>query len=109
MERVAPWVGPLPLLGVVTLALLAPAGMVSARMAPAPGTPVVVVAAPWGSAARVTAEAAGLLVAPGRVRAVGLAYSPEPGFAASLRRAGALMVLDGALSEAFCGSDERPT
>lgn len=104
MQRVPPWIGSMPLPAVLALALLAPAGMAAARLAPRPGGPVVVVAAPWDSTARVAAEAAGLLVAPGRVEWVGLAYSPAPGFAASLREAGALLVLDGALSDAFCGS-----
>lgn len=102
MDRLAEWIGRAPLVAVTTVALLAPFGIFFGQNAPDPGFPVIVLSAPWDSAARVAASASGQLIQPGRISPIGLVHSPEPDFLAALGEAGAWLILNGRLSGALC-------
>jgi len=92
----------LPLVGVLTIGIGTPLGILIGQNAPVPGAPVLVLAAPWTSADRVAASASAYVILPGRVPFVGLVYSQVPDFQEYLRQSGAWLVLDGRLSRAFC-------
>lgn len=68
-------VAALPLIGVLAIAAVAPTAIALGQEPPEPGQPVIVVTAPWQSALRISNQAGGRLVAPGRIGAVALVWS----------------------------------
>ena len=91
-----------PAAAAIVLAAAAPLAVAVAQNPPRPGEPVVVMTAPWNSVSELAEKADVNLVAPGRVAAVGLVWSRDGDFDERLYAAGALLLLDGALSRAFC-------
>ncbi|MEM6904889.1 MAG: hypothetical protein AAF568_03260 [Pseudomonadota bacterium] len=92
----------LVLTGFLGLAFLAPLGVTLAQSAPSPGEPVIVITPPWENALALAARQGGRLVAPGRVEAIALVWSDDPGFPAALYAAGAWFVLGSDLSQLLC-------
>lgn len=82
------------MIAVCLVALVAPAAMTLASVAPQPGQPVVIVTAPWQNALAVSSAAGGALVAPGRIEAIVSTHSGNPRFIKSLYGEGAWLVLD---------------
>ena len=70
---------------------------------PAPGSAVLVVAGPLGDAETLVAAAGGRLIGPVQPRIGRLAASPDPLFAASLRAAGAWIIVSDPRILALCG------
>ncbi|MEM7530099.1 MAG: hypothetical protein AAF416_21010 [Pseudomonadota bacterium] len=97
----------LPFAAVLTIALGAPLAFAFAGLAPRPGEPMVVLAAPWADAARLALGAGGGLIAPGRLPAAALVWSENPSFADRLYDEGAWLVLDTDLSGILCQRSEE--
>ena len=93
--------------GIVILCLAIAAGagpVVSLAAAPPPGDGSIhLVVAPAALRARVLDTAGGHPVGPADAPLAGLAASPDPDFAARLKRAGAWLVLDGEAVARLCG------
>ena len=65
--------------------------------------PVVVLTAPWTSAAEVVERAGGAAIGVSSLGPVALGHAGGAGFAADLRRGGAWAVLDGRRAALICG------
>lgn len=99
-DRLTLWPVVLALFGSAILAMLVAA-------APRPGTPMGVIFPPWtdrGDILQRIVAADGVLLDLGRVAGVAVAVSETPNFAARLRAQGALIVMDGTLTAALCGT-----
>ena len=102
MLRARNFIGPLPLLGVLAIALVAPGVIAFGQHRPKAGEPVIVVTAPWDTALRVASNASGRIVSPGHLDAVAMAWSDNPSFTTTLYHEGAWIVLGSDLSWALC-------
>ena len=105
MQRVAGFLAWLPLAAVLAIGLVVPAGLAIAASQPRAAAPVVVITAPWRRALPVATRAGGLFLGPGRIQAVTMAWSDNPGFTGRLYDNGAWLVLDGSLAGFLCESN----
>lgn len=92
----------LPMFGVLVIVGMVPAALALSRNPPVQDAPVVVISAPWVAAEEVATRAGGQSIAPGRISAISLVWSPNPEFIDALYRAGAWVVLNGDLSGVLC-------
>lgn len=93
----------LAILPLAALCALMPPLIGLAVSQPEEGAPVLVVVPPWQDAAGIVAGAGGGLIGPLRTPVAVLAAPGGPDFAARLRAAGALGVLDGRAAARICG------
>lgn len=96
------FLGALPLLGVISILSIAPAAIALGKDVPRPGQPVIVITAPWDNALRVSSDAGGRQIAPGRLESIAMVWSDDPLFPQTLYANGALFVLGGDLSRILC-------
>ena len=92
----------LPFLAVLSIVTIMTAFLALAKHPAKTDEPVVIISAPWVSAEALARQAGGQLIAPGRIGAIGLVWSPNPEFIDGLYEAGAWVVLDGDLSGVLC-------
>lgn len=105
MRGLRRYLGILPLIGVLLIVTLAPAAIALGRDAVQPGKPVIIIVPPWDNALRISREAGGRLVAPGRIKSVAMVWSDNPLFTESLYSYGALLVVGSDLSRILCQSE----
>ncbi len=102
MNKFADWTGFTPLVAAILIATATPICVLIQQNAPDPSSPVVILSAPWSSAARVAEAASGSLIRSGRIDSVGLVFVEASDPVGSLRESGAWLVLNGRLSNALC-------
>ena len=103
MRRIARYLGLLPLIGVLGIAVVVPGRMALGMAEPRPDSPVVVLAAPWANAIPIATGVGGRLIAEGRFSSVAMASSDNPEFIAALYSEGAWLVLDADMAGFLCG------
>lgn len=92
----------LPLLGVLAIAVSAPAAIVASKAATADARSVVVIVPPWHNAIEIATAAGGSLLAPGRLESIAFVHSGNDRFTRHLYDLGAWAVLDSKLSRLLC-------
>ncbi|WP_424927004.1 hypothetical protein [Amaricoccus tamworthensis] len=86
---------------VINMAVV-PAVLALSTREPVDGEPVLLIVPPGGDAAHVAAVSGGIVLANSRVSSVALTYSPDRNYFEILSNNGALMLLNGSLSDLFC-------
>ena len=92
----------LPLLGVLVIAVSAPAAIVVSKAVTADARSVVVIVPPWHNAIEIATAAGGNILAPGRIESIAFVHSRNDRFTRRLYDRGAWAVLDSKLSRFLC-------